>query len=29
MVKCICNGKYDAGREILIKHVDLLAHRPS
>jgi DNA-binding FadR family transcriptional regulator len=29
MVECICNGKYDAGREILIQHVDLLAHRPS
>lgn len=29
MVDCICNGNYDAGREILIKHVDLLAHRPS
>ena len=29
MVECICNGTYDAGREVLIKHVDLLAHRPS
>jgi len=29
MVECICNGNYDAGREVLIKHVDLLAQRPA
>ncbi len=28
MVECICNGNYQAGREALIAHVDLLAHRP-
>lgn len=28
MVEAICNGNYQAGREALIKHVDLLAHRP-
>jgi len=29
MVECICNGKFDAGREILVKHVDLLSQRPA
>jgi DNA-binding FadR family transcriptional regulator len=29
MVECICNGNYEAGREALIAHVDLLTHRPS
>lgn len=29
MVESICNGKYEAGRVALIKHVDLLAQRPS
>ena len=29
MVECICSGDYAAGREALIKHVDLLALRPS
>jgi len=29
MVECICNGNFDAGREVLTRHVDLLAHRPS
>ena len=28
MVECICNGNYQAGREALIAHIDLLAHRP-
>jgi DNA-binding FadR family transcriptional regulator len=28
MVEAICTGNYQAGREALIKHVDLLAHRP-
>ncbi|MBI2759522.1 MAG: FadR family transcriptional regulator [Chloroflexi bacterium] len=28
MVESICNGKYEAGREALIKHIDLLAQRP-
>lgn len=28
MVECICSGNYDAGREALVKHVDLLAQRP-
>jgi DNA-binding FadR family transcriptional regulator len=28
MVQGICEGNYDAGREALIKHMDLLAHRP-
>ncbi len=28
MVECICNGDYAAGREALVKHVDLLAQRP-
>jgi DNA-binding FadR family transcriptional regulator len=27
MVECICTGDYDAGREVLIKHVDLLSQR--
>jgi DNA-binding FadR family transcriptional regulator len=27
MVECICSGDYAAGREALIKHVDLLAQR--
>ncbi len=29
MVESILNGKYEAGREALIKHVDLLAQRPA
>jgi DNA-binding FadR family transcriptional regulator len=29
MVESICNGNYEAGRIALIKHVELLAHRPS
>jgi DNA-binding FadR family transcriptional regulator len=29
MVECICNGKFELGREVLIKHVDLLSQRPS
>jgi DNA-binding FadR family transcriptional regulator len=29
MVECICTGNYDAGREVLVRHVELLAHRPS
>ncbi len=29
MVESICNGNYDAGREVLIRHVDLLSQRPS
>lgn len=29
MVECICSGDYAAGREALIKHVDLLAQRPA
>lgn len=28
MVECICTGAYAAGREALVKHVDLLAQRP-
>ena len=28
MVECICSGDYAAGREALVKHVDLLAQRP-
>ena len=28
MVECICSGDYTAGREALVKHVDLLAQRP-
>jgi DNA-binding FadR family transcriptional regulator len=28
MVRGICDGDYAAGRQALIKHVDLLAHRP-
>lgn len=28
MVECICNGNYQAGREALIAHIELLAHRP-
>ena len=28
MVQSICNGNYVAGREALITHIDLLAHRP-
>jgi DNA-binding FadR family transcriptional regulator len=27
MVDCICSGDYAAGREALVKHVELLAHR--
>ena len=29
MVESICTGNFDAGREVLIKHVDLLSQRPS
>jgi DNA-binding FadR family transcriptional regulator len=29
MVESICTGDYDAGREMLIKHVDLLSQRPT
>jgi DNA-binding GntR family transcriptional regulator len=29
MVDAICSGDFAAGREALIKHVELLAHRPS
>jgi DNA-binding FadR family transcriptional regulator len=29
MVESICNENIPAGREALIKHIDLLAHRPS
>lgn len=29
MVDSICSGNFDAGREALIKHVDLLSQRPS
>jgi DNA-binding FadR family transcriptional regulator len=29
MVESICSGNYQAGREALIKHVELLAHRPA
>ncbi|HVN15808.1 MAG TPA: FCD domain-containing protein [Anaerolineales bacterium] len=29
MVKAICNGNLKAGRDALVKHVDLLAHRPA
>jgi len=29
MVESICNENISAGREALIKHIDLLAHRPS
>jgi DNA-binding FadR family transcriptional regulator len=29
MVECICKGKFELGREVLIKHVDLLSQRPS
>lgn len=28
MVECICNGNIQAGREALIAHTELLAHRP-
>lgn len=28
MVECICSGDYSAGREALVKHIELLAHRP-
>lgn len=28
MVECICNGDYEAGREALVSHMDLLAQRP-
>lgn len=28
MIQSICNGNYVAGREALITHIDLLAHRP-
>jgi DNA-binding FadR family transcriptional regulator len=29
MVEAICSGDFAAGREALLEHVDLLAHRPS
>jgi DNA-binding FadR family transcriptional regulator len=29
MVDCVCSGNFDAGREALIKHVDLLSQRPA
>ena len=29
MVNAICSGNYQAGREALIKHTDLLYHRPA
>jgi DNA-binding FadR family transcriptional regulator len=29
MVECICSGDFEAGREALVKHVDLLAQRPT
>ncbi|MGE5248955.1 MAG: FadR/GntR family transcriptional regulator [Bacteroidota bacterium] len=29
MVQSICNGDYQAGREALEKHIDLLYHRPA
>jgi DNA-binding FadR family transcriptional regulator len=29
MVESICNGNYEVGRQALIQHVALLAHRPS
>ena len=29
MVENICNGNYEAGRQALVKHIDLLAQRPS
>jgi DNA-binding FadR family transcriptional regulator len=29
MVESICSGDYQAGREALIKHIDLLSHRPA
>ena len=29
MVESICNGHFQAGREALIRHIDLLAQRPS
>jgi DNA-binding GntR family transcriptional regulator len=29
MVESICNGNYQAGREALIAHIDLLTQRPS
>jgi hypothetical protein len=28
MVQSICNGNYAAGREALVKHIDLFTHRP-
>jgi DNA-binding FadR family transcriptional regulator len=28
MVQSICNGNYAAGREALVTHIDLFAHRP-
>jgi DNA-binding FadR family transcriptional regulator len=28
MVESICNGNYQAGREALVKHIDLIYHRP-
>lgn len=28
MVECICRGDYAAGREALVKHIELLAQRP-
>jgi DNA-binding FadR family transcriptional regulator len=29
MVESICNGDYQAGREALVQHIDLLYHRPA
>ncbi len=29
MVDSICNGNFEAGREALIKHIELLSHRPA
>jgi len=29
MVNAICSGNYEAGREALVKHTDLLYHRPA
>ncbi len=29
MVDCICNGDYASGREALVKHIELLSHRPA
>lgn len=29
MVESICNGEYQAGREALVQHIDLIYHRPA